>query len=342
MPVVEHISSIHSKPFEFLRYIANDKKTKGSELITGINISEDPSEAFIAFRRTYKKYSTDDFFQNDKSNKTQKEKILLHHYVQSFCPEEKITPDEAHKIGIEWAKKVFGDDHQIVVSTHIDKGHLHNHFAVSSLNMYGKKWHDNQNTLKRARKISDEIALEHGLHIIENPKHKNTTKYSEWLAKQNGTSWKQQLAADIDKLILCEDVQSISDLTDKLNEHGYTVRSGKYLSIKAPKQKNAIRSFRLGDGYSVDDLQYRILHKEQEISLSAIQKYSGIQRECDYVDMCAEKYRMSEEYRNAEKKDPFEAMRLLNMIVFEAENAAYREWIGNVPEEKNEEEDEDE
>ena len=74
-------------------------------------------------------------------------------------------------------------------------------------------------------------------------------------------------------------MQSISDLADKLKEQGYTVRLGKYLSVKAPKQKNAIRSFRLGDGYSVDDLQYRILHKEQEISLTAIQRYSGIQRE---------------------------------------------------------------
>ena len=135
------------------------------------------------------------------------------------------------------------------------------------------------NTLKRARKISDEIALEHGLHIIENPKHRNTMKYSEWLAKQNGTSWKQQLAAEIDKLILREDVQSISDLADKLKEQGYNVRSGKYLSVKAPKQKNAVRSYRLGDGYSVDNLQYRILHKEREISLTAIQRYSGVQRE---------------------------------------------------------------
>lgn len=160
-----------------------------------------------------------------------------------------------------------------------DKGHIHNHFAVCPYSLDGKRWIDNLKTLKLARKISDEIALQHGLHIIENPKHKNTMKYIEWLAKQNGTSWKNQLAEEIDKLILCDDVQSISDLADKLKEQGYTIRSGKYLSIKAPKQKNAIRSYRLGDGYSVDDLQYRILHKEQEISLSAIQKYSGIQRE---------------------------------------------------------------
>lgn len=168
---------------------------------------------------------------------------------------------------------------QVIVSTHLDKGHLHNHFAVCPYDFNGKRWIDNMNTLKRARKISDEIALEHGLHIIENPKHKNTMKYSEWLAKQNGVSWKNQLAAEIDKLILREDVHSISDLADKLKEQGYTVRSGKYLSVKAPKQKNSIRSFRLGDGYSVDDLIYRILHKEQEISLTAIQRYSGVQRE---------------------------------------------------------------
>ncbi|MBD5443924.1 MAG: relaxase/mobilization nuclease domain-containing protein [Lachnospiraceae bacterium] len=283
MPIIKHIS-IHSTPLSNIEYILNGDKNDEMKFATGLNCTANPQSAYDEFRRTFEYYAKERFFksdlnfQNDEKKKS-KEKVRIHHYVQSFDPKENVTPDEAHKIGIEWAKKTFGENMQVIVSTHLDKGHIHNHFAVCPYTLEGKRWIDNMNTLNRARKISDEIALEHGLHIIENPKHKNTMKYSEWLAKQNGTSWKQQLAAEIDKLVLREDVQSVEDLADKLKEQGYTVRSGKYLSVKAPKQKNAIRSYRLGDGYSVDDLQYRILHKEQEISLTAIQRYSGVQRE---------------------------------------------------------------
>ena len=174
---------------------------------------------------------------------------------------------------------MFGENHQIIVSTHIDKDHIHNHIAVCPYNLDGKQWYGNYKTLLKARKISDTIALEHGLHIIENPKHKNTMKYNEWLARKNGTSWKQLLCGEIDKIILDDNVRNVTDLAEKLSEKGYVIRQGKYLSIKAPKQKYAIRSFRLGDGYSVQDLEYRILHKEKEISIAAIERYSGVQRE---------------------------------------------------------------
>ncbi|MGN0602689.1 MAG: relaxase/mobilization nuclease domain-containing protein [Oscillospiraceae bacterium] len=286
MPIIKHIS-IHSTPLSNIEYILNGDKNDEMRFATGLNCTPNPQSAYDEFRRTFEYYAKERFFKSDlnfeefkNGEKTKsKEKVRIHHYVQSFDPKENVTPDEAHKIGIEWAKKTFGENTQVIISTHLDKGHIHNHFAVCPYSLDGKRWIDNLKTLKLARKISDEIALQHGLHIIENPKHKNTMKYIEWLAKQNGTSWKNQLAEEIDKLIINDDVQSISDLADKLIDQGYTIRSGKYLSIKAPKQKNAIRSYRLGDGYSVDDLQYRILHKEQEISLSAIQMYSGIQKE---------------------------------------------------------------
>lgn len=286
MPIIKHIS-IHSTPLSNIEYILNGDKNDEMKFATGLNCTPNPQSAYDEFRRTFEYYAKERFFKSDLNYQQfnngekikNKEKVRIHHYVQSFDPKENVTPEEAHKIGIEWAKKTFGENTQIIISTHLDKDHIHNHFALCPYSLDGKRWIDNMKTLKTARRISDEIALQHGLHIIENPKHKNTMKYIEWLAKQNGTSWKRQLTENIDKLVLCEDVQNISDLADKLKEQGYTIRSGKYLSIKAPKQKNAIRSYRLGDGYSVEDLQYRILHKEQEISLSAIQKYSGIQKE---------------------------------------------------------------
>lgn len=286
MPIIKHIS-VHSTPLSNIEYILNGDKNDEMKFATGLNCTPNPQSAYDEFRRTFEYYAKERFFKSDLNlqetikdeNNKFKEKVRIHHYVQSFDPKENVTPDEAHKIGIEWAKKTFGENTQVIISTHLDKGHIHNHFAVCPYSLDGKRWIDNLKTLKLARKISDEIALQHGLHIIENPKHKNTIKYIEWITKQNGTSWKNQLAGEIDKLILCDNVQSISDLADKLKDQGYTIRSGKYLSIKTPKQKYAIRSYRLGDGYSIEDLKYRILHKEQEISLSAIQKLSGVQKE---------------------------------------------------------------
>lgn len=283
MPIVKYVA-VHTTPLSNIEYILNGDKNDEMKFATGINCTANPQGAYDEFRRTFEICAKERFFKSeivaDKSDKPKKkEKVRIHHYIQSFSPNENVSPDEAHRIGIEWAKKVFGNNHQIIVSTHVDKDHIHNHFAVCPYNLDGKQWYANYRSLMKARKISDDISLEHGLHIIENPKHKNTMKYNEWLARQNGTSWKQVLCKNIDKIILDENVKSIQDIALKLSEMGYVIRQGKYLSIKAPKQKYAIRSFRLGDGYSVSELEYRVMHKNKEISLAAIERYSGVQRE---------------------------------------------------------------
>lgn len=285
MPIVKYVA-VHTTPLSNIEYILNGDKNDEMKFATGINCTANPQEAYDEFRRTFEICAKERFFKSeivadkDKSEKPkQKEKVRIHHYIQSFSPDENVTPEEAHQIGNEWAKKVFGNDHQVIVSTHVDKDHIHNHFAVCPYNLDGKQWYANYRSLMKVRKISDAIALEHGLHIIESPKHKNTMKYNEWLTRKNGTSWKQKLCNDIDKIILDKNVKNLQDIEMKLSEKGYVVHQGKYLSIKAPKQKYAIRSFRLGDGYSIPDLEYRILHKDKEISPAAIERLSGIQRE---------------------------------------------------------------
>lgn len=181
-------------------------------------------------------------------DKKKKEKVRLHHYVQSFKPGE-VTPEEAHEIGVKWAKEVFGENRQVLVTTHIDKGHIHNHCAVAAYDLDGKAWYGNKRSLKRSREISDRIAKEHGLSIIERPVYRANHKYGEWLARKNGTSWKQKLCDDIDRLILQKNVNSVNDLVDELRKMGYEVNYGKYISIKAVKNRRPIRSFRLGNNY---------------------------------------------------------------------------------------------
>lgn len=127
MPIIKHIS-IHSTPLSNIEYILNGDKNDEMKFATGINCTANPQSAYDELRRTFEYYAKERFFkldlnfqefQNDEKSKS-KEKVRIHHYVQSFDPKENVTPDEAHKIGIEWAKKTFGENMQVIVSTHLD------------------------------------------------------------------------------------------------------------------------------------------------------------------------------------------------------------------------------
>lgn len=275
MAIIKY-KAVHTSPKKFLSYIMNEAKTNGSELVTGLNCTANVDYAFNQMALVFENCSKERF--DKKLNNDGKEKIRLHHYIQSFKPEE-VTPEQAHKIGIEWAEKVFGRKHQVLVTTHVDRNHIHNHFAVAAYNLSGQKWYGNKTTLKRCRDISDKICKSKGLSVIENPTYHADQKYSDWLARQQNVSWKQRLCDDIDRLILSDNVRSIEDLIDQLKRKNYIVTYKKYLSIRADKNRKAIRSYRLGDGYAIEELQYRIANKNREMSLSKIAEYQGIQRE---------------------------------------------------------------
>lgn len=278
MAIIKHIA-IHRSPLKLIQYILNGSKTDEMRFATGLNCSAVPESAYEEMGDVFEKFAKERFFKKSQNaNVEGKEKIRLHHYIQSFKPNE-ITPEQAHRIGVEWAEKVFGRDHQVLITTHIDRQHIHNHFAVAAYDLNGKKWYDNKSTLKRCRDISDKICKRCGLSIIENQEYHPNQKYSDWLARQKNISWKTRLCDDVDKLVLREDVRSVEDLAEQLRQKGYIVTLKKYMSIKTPWSKKAIRSLRLGDGYGIEELQYRIDNKNREISLSAVAKYSGIQRE---------------------------------------------------------------
>ena len=278
MAIIKHIA-IHRSPLKLIRYILNGNKTDEMKLATGLNCSTVPESAYEEMGNTFERFAKERFCKKSLNDENcGKEKIRLHHYIQSFKPNE-ITPEQAHRIGVEWAEKVFGKNHQVLITTHTDRQHIHNHYAVAAYDLNGKRWYDNKSTLQRCREISDKICAAHGLSIIEKPIYRANKKYSDWLARQQNISWKTQLCDVIDRLILRDDVKSVSDLAEQLRQKGYIVTLKKYMSIKTPQGKRAIRSLRLGDGYGIEELQYRIANKNREISLSAVAKYSGVQRE---------------------------------------------------------------
>lgn len=279
MPIIKHIP-IYAAPKRMLAYVTNEEKTEHT-LVTGMNCVKKFEDAYADMEFIFETYSGERFFKKSIKSDTaerEKQKIRLHHYIQSFKPGE-VTPEEAHQIGVEWAEMVFGKKSVVLCATHTDRGHIHNHFAICPYDMDGKHWHANKESLRRCKAISDEIALAHGLEIIEHPKKSYNHKYGEYKMRKERKSWKQKLCDDIDDAIMKESVGSVDDLLKELMKQGYGIKRGKYISIKVKQNRKPIRSFRLGDGYALEHLEYRIRNKNMEMPLSEALKFSGIQRE---------------------------------------------------------------
>lgn len=191
MPIIKHIP-IYAAPKRMLAYVTNEEKTEHT-LVTGLNCVKKFEDAYADMEFIFETYSGERFFKKSIKSDTaerEKQKIRLHHYIQSFKPGE-VTPDEAHQIGVEWAERAFGKKAVVLCATHTDRGHIHNHFAVCPYDMDGKHWHANKESLRRCKAISDEIALAHGLEIIEHPKKSYNHKYGEYKMRKERKSWKQ-------------------------------------------------------------------------------------------------------------------------------------------------------
>lgn len=166
-----------------INYVANDKKTllqSGEKLVSGINCS--PHSAYNEFMLTKHLHS--------KVNGR-----YFYHYCQSFSPEENVTPKTVHEIGVRLAKECF-EGCEVIVGTHIEKNHLHNHILVNSVSFEsGKKLHQDKKSLENIRTVSDKICSEYGLSVIKHKEQKSseTMTHGEYTAATLGNSWKFRL-----------------------------------------------------------------------------------------------------------------------------------------------------
>ena len=276
MAYVKH-TAIHTTPKAHLKYILNPEKNEEMKYVTGICCGDDLETAYDNFKEIFEKYNDENFDNCEISKKSGKKHIRIHSYTQSF--DSGVSAEEAHRIGVEWAKKVFGENRPIILSTHSNTDHCHNHIAVCPYDLDGIRWYSNRKTLDFVRKRSDEICLEHGLDIIKNPKRNSTISYKEHDARKKGYSWKIKMADTIDKLIHSDDVTDIYSLIEKMKEYGYTFTNESRLIAKPKVVKYGCCIAKLGFGYSYQMLMQRINNKQNEFVGRKISAFVGFQVE---------------------------------------------------------------
>ena len=223
-----------------LDYICNPAKTDGALLIHSYGCS--PETADMEFEWTRQKAS-------------EPGPHLARHLIQSFAPGE-TTPEQAHEIGKQLADEVLGGRFEYVLTTHTDRNHIHNHIIFCDVSFVDYRHsHVNRRWNNRTRRISDRLCEEHGLSVI--PQNENKGKsYKEYSAARQGTSWKAQLKADIDKAVSRS--TDFEDFLLRMEIADYEVKRGKYISFRAKGKERFTRGKTLGPRYTEESIRDRI------------------------------------------------------------------------------------
>lgn len=236
-------------------YCCQDKKVydeiSNQRLVSGINCDgENAFKEFMATKKSYGKTDGMNFYQ----------------YVQSFSPEENITPHQAHEIAIEFAEKAW-KGYEVLVATHCDAQHIHSHFVINSVSFEnGKKLRQNPNTLKSLRALSDEICRHHNLSTLE-PYSKDGMKIStrEYRTAVKGQSWKFKLMNDIDKAMNISG--SKEDFINAMSIMGYSVTwtdGRKYITYQCPN-KMKCRDIKLhNDKYLKGSMENEFRYRQEQ------------------------------------------------------------------------------
>jgi hypothetical protein len=237
-----------------IKYAMNGDKTAGVNekacYVTGVNcIAETALEEMLSVQNHFGKTGGN----------------VAYHCYQSFKPGE-VTPEQCHRLGVELARRMWGDKYQVLVATHLDRDHLHNHLVCCSVSFIdGKKFNDNKGAYARFRRLSDEICIENGLSVIEKPKGKTPRQLH--FAEKNGEPTKYNLMREaIDKAIsLSIDTRSFLRI---MKQQGYIIdysSSRKYPTIRSFDSKKAVRMYHLGSEYELDRIAERIWENDTDV-----------------------------------------------------------------------------
>ena len=228
-------------------YDQKAEKTQNGELVSSFMCSpETAAEEFEISKQLY--------HQITGRKQSPEHDIIMYRIIQSFKPGE-ISPEDANRLGYELAMKFTRGQHQFVVSTHVDKAHIHTHIEFNSTNLNcDAKFQNVKNSAFILRRLNDELCRAHGISVIENPKP-SAKKQKEIAAVKYGTSHKEQLRQTIDRVL--PDCQGYDDFLAKMRAEGYEIREGKKLSFRAPGWGRFTRSDKLGADYTKEALRER-------------------------------------------------------------------------------------
>lgn len=182
-------------------------------------------------------------------------RIIARHVIQSFEIGE-VTPELAHEIGKQFADEILGGKYEYVLTTHIDKDHVHNHLIFNAVDFvdyhayksYKRIYYD-------MREVSDRLCKENGLSVIP-PSQNKGMGYKEYTEAKRGTSWKQKLKQTIDRIVIT--AKDYDDFLRLMQEAGYEIKSGKYISFRAKGQERFTRSKTIGENYTEERIKERI------------------------------------------------------------------------------------
>lgn len=190
--------------------------------------------------------------------------VLARHLIQSFYSGE-TTPEKAHEIGQVLCQKILKDEYQYVLSTHVDKGHIHNHIIFNNVNSKtGKCYQSNKRSYHQIRFQSDTLCKENSLSVIdeyyETYKKKYKTNGKSWYENEQykrGTSWKSKLQFDIDRLI--KQSKNWDEFLSKMTTRGYEIKQGKHIAFKYKDKERFTRAKTIGEDYTEERIKERIV-----------------------------------------------------------------------------------
>ena len=260
------IHAIKATVDKAIEYICNPDKTDEQIYVSSYACA--PETAAIDFKYTL------DHCRENSPNKA-------YHLIQAFAPGE-VGYEEAHRIGKELADKVLEGKYSYVVTTHIDKGHIHNHIIFCAAdNIEYNKYHDCTHTYHRIRHLSDELCKEHNLSVII-PGGERGKKYKEWQSDQNGSTWKTQLRRDINFCI--KSASSYEEFLLLMRAKGYEIKgetfgenAAKYISFRPLDKERFVRGSTrsLGKEYTKERIRERIEKKRERKAVIPKNDYSA-------------------------------------------------------------------
>ena len=232
-------------------YAKNPDKTEDGQLISAYECDPATVDAeFLAAKRIYA----------DRTGRSQRSDVIAYQVRQSFRPGE-VTPEEANKIGYEFAMRWTKGKHAFIVATHVDKVHIHNHIIYNSTTLdCTKKFRNFLGSTKAVQRLSDAICMEHRLSVILNPKP-SRGHYGKWLGEQKPPTFSDRLRQAID-VALKQKPKDFEHFLMLMESAGYKVKRGAHTAFKGAEQQRFIRLRSLGEGYSESEIREVIAGKK--------------------------------------------------------------------------------